>query len=214
MHGTLLRSLAMLLLSLAPLSSGFVLPNRHQASNSNALMETPTTVEKRANSPFFAPVTTRGFPLRASGTSSKGDGATIIDPNFRLGGIFLGGGLLLAQLPILKFTLGPLITLLGVLFLVQTFRLKFVCDSTAFELQNTSKESGENILVGGENRWAYSSFVNYEFFPKGWIDQPQGPILVYFKETQTPSDKWKDGPGASANSDEALAKGAMSGQGT
>jgi hypothetical protein len=24
---------------------------------------------------------------------------------------------------------------------------------------------------------------------QGWIDKPQGPILVYFKETQTPSGK-------------------------
>ena len=150
--------------------------------------------------------------MASSGISSTGDEATIIDPDFRLAGIFLTGGLLLDQLPLLKFTLGPIVTLLGVLFLVQTFRLKFVCDSTAFELQNTSQESGENILVGGANRWAYSSFVNYEFFPKGWIDQPQGPILVYFKETQTPSSTWNDGPGKSANSEEALAKGAKPGQ--
>ena len=41
--------------------------------------------------------------------------------------------------------------------------------------------------------------MNYEFFPKGWIDQPQGPILVYFKETQTPADQWDVGPGKMAN---------------
>lgn len=35
--------------------------------------------------------------------------------------------------------------------------------------------------MGGENCWTYDSFVNYDFFPEGWIDKPQGPILVYFK---------------------------------
>mmetsp|Transcript_31258 Transcript_31258/g.44389 ORF Transcript_31258/g.44389 Transcript_31258/m.44389 type:complete len:89 (+) Transcript_31258:79-345(+) len=51
-----------------------------------------------------------------------------------------------------------------------------------------------------------------QFFPKGWIDQPQGPVLVYFKETQTPSEKWMEGPGESANSEEAISKGAVPGQ--
>jgi hypothetical protein len=126
-----------------------------------------------------------------------------INPDFRLSSIFLVGAIVFAQLPYLKFVLAPIAGLLGILFLVQTFRLKFVCDSEAFELLNTSKESGENILVGGKNRWTYDSFVNYEFFPKGWIDQPQGPILVYFKETQT-----QKGQGASAN----LIEGAVPGQ--
>lgn len=150
--------------------------------------------------------------LHATGTSTRGEEAVIIDSDFRLSGIFLLGGIVLEQLPVLKWTLGPLVLVLGVLFLVQTFRLSFVCDSQAFELQNGVKESGENFVVGGENRWTYDSFVNYEFFPKGWIDEPQGPILVYFKETQTPSDTWNDGPGASANSEEALANGAKPGQ--
>ncbi|KAL3940834.1 MAG: hypothetical protein SGBAC_004704 [Bacillariaceae sp.] len=126
--------------------------------------------------------------------------------------MFLLGAVGLAQIPILKFVLAPVMGLLGFLFLVQTFRLKFVCDDEAFELLNTSQESGENIIVGGQNRWTYDSFVNYEFFPKGWIDQPQGPILVYFKETQTPSDKWDKGPGATANSEQAMEKGAVPGQ--
>ena len=34
------------------------------------------------------------------------------------------------------------------------------------------------------------------------------PILVYFKETQTPEENWNVGPGEQANSEEALAKGA------
>lgn len=34
------------------------------------------------------------------------------------------------------------------------------------------------------------------------------PILVYFKETQTPEEMWSIGPGEQANSEEAIAKGA------
>lgn len=141
----------------------------------------------------------------------------VISPDYKLGIIFLAGGFLLDQIPYIQLTLGPLVTLLGVLFVVQTFRIRFCFDDEAFELRMPTEDgdlqkAGENIVVGGENRWSYDSFVNYEFFPEGWIDQPQGPILVYFKETQTPSENWNDGPGQSANSEEALASGAKPGQ--
>jgi hypothetical protein len=49
--------------------------------------------------------------------------------------------------------------------------------------------------------------VNWEFFPS-----EQLPILVYFKEIQTPADKWDVGPGKWANGNEALQKGAVKGQ--
>eukprot|EP00529_Nitzschia_sp_RCC80_P027563 CAMPEP_0113518092 /NCGR_PEP_ID=MMETSP0014_2-20120614/42668_1 /TAXON_ID=2857 /ORGANISM="Nitzschia sp." /LENGTH=251 /DNA_ID=CAMNT_0000415453 /DNA_START=98 /DNA_END=853 /DNA_ORIENTATION=- /assembly_acc=CAM_ASM_000159 len=167
---------------------------RSKLSNNNVVGHSTSTTQLQASS---------------SGSSDE----VIIDRDFRLAGIFLALGLTIDTIvPYLGFGLGLFITLLGVLFLVQTFRLSFVCDSTSFSLQNTVKESGENVIVGGENKWTYDAFVNYDFFPKGWIDQPQGPILVYFKETQTPSDKWMEGPGASANSEEAVANGAVPGQ--
>jgi Protein of unknown function (DUF3119) len=141
----------------------------------------------------------------------------VINPDYKLGAIFLIGGILLDLIPYIQFTLGPIVTLLGILFVVQTARIRFCFDSEAFELRTDGGDGnlerpGENIVVGGENRWTYDSFVNYEFYPEGWVDQPQGPILVYFKETQTPSENWSDGPGKSANSEEALAKGAKPGQ--
>lgn len=143
----------------------------------------------------------------------------VIDPDYKLAGIFLVAGVLLDLVPYIQLTLGPLVTLLGILFLVQTARIRFCFDATAFELRTSGvdetgnlQRTGENIVVSGENRWSYDSFVNYAFFPEGWIDQPQGPILVYFKETETPSDKWYEGPGKSANSPEALANGAKPGQ--
>mmetsp|Transcript_8239 Transcript_8239/g.12159 ORF Transcript_8239/g.12159 Transcript_8239/m.12159 type:complete len:251 (-) Transcript_8239:253-1005(-) len=82
---------------------------------------------------------------------------------------------------------------------VQAKRIRFVFDETSFELKNVdvgaSEEevltaSGENFVVGGANRWDYDSFVNFDFFPSA-----KYPILVYFKETQTPTEKWSDGPG-------------------
>jgi Protein of unknown function (DUF3119) len=141
----------------------------------------------------------------------------VIEPSYKLPILFLTVGFVLDLIPYIQLTLGPLITLLGVLFLVQSFRIRFCFDETAFSLQTMSSEEGlqrmeENVVVGGENRWSYDSFVNWKFFPDSWVDAPQGPILAYFKETQTPSDKWNDGPGKSANSPEALAQGAVPGQ--
>mmetsp|Transcript_4046 Transcript_4046/g.5556 ORF Transcript_4046/g.5556 Transcript_4046/m.5556 type:complete len:92 (+) Transcript_4046:173-448(+) len=52
------------------------------------------------------------------------------------------------------------------------------------------EDSGENFVVGGANRWTYDSFVNWDFFPS-----IKFPILVYFKETQTPQEQWNEGPG-------------------
>jgi hypothetical protein len=51
----------------------------------------------------------------------------------------------------------------------------------------------------GATRWDTETIINYDFFPKGWIDGPVGPILVYFKETQTPADSWNEGPGKLAS---------------
>ena len=89
------------------------------------------------------------------------------------------------------------------------FRLDFTFDDEAFELKSGEEDIGENVVVGGANRWAYNTFVNYETFPKGW----DVPILVYFKETQTPESQWGVGPGEMANSAEAIANGAVNGGG-
>jgi len=207
--------LALLVLCLLVGSSKAFLAPKGGPKTTTTTTTTTTTAKVLSSGPSFHPKQQQHISsslMATTGPSSTGDRATYVDPDFRLAGIFLSVGVLLDTIPYLQLTIGPIVTLLGILFLVQTFRLKFVCDSTSFELLNTSQESGENIVVGGANRWKYSSFVNYEFFPKGWIDQPQGPILVYFKETQTPSDQWNKGPGQSANSNEALSRGAKPGQ--
>jgi Protein of unknown function (DUF3119) len=145
----------------------------------------------------------------------------VIDPDFRVAGAFIALGILLDQIPYIQILLGLPITALGILFLVQTFRLRFVFDEeNCLELKtaNTSSDklndAGENIIVGGRNRWKCDTIVNYDFFPKGWIDDnPIGPILVYFKETQTDSSTWNEGPGKSANDPTKIAAGtAVAGQ--
>ncbi|KAL7581527.1 hypothetical protein ACA910_022094 [Epithemia clementina (nom. ined.)] len=133
----------------------------------------------------------------------------IIEPDFRVALLFLSVGGLLDLLFGFSFLLGPLVTLLGCFFLFITFRFRFVFDETSFSLAQVKSSGGggdgdldapgENIIVGGENRWATSSIFNYDFFPQDWMDGPTGPILVYFKEDQTPKESWNEGPGKFAN---------------
>ncbi|MCL7046964.1 hypothetical protein MKW94_000091 [Papaver nudicaule] len=103
----------------------------------------------------------------------------IPDPDYRLPVAFLGlaGGLAYTDNLIGAVPVG----LLGLLLLVQSTRVKFVFGDDALEVKigEQLEDSGENSFVGGENRWKYSSFVNWELW---W---PNFPILVYFKETQT-----------------------------
>lgn len=154
--------------------------------------------------------------ISVKAVGSKNDELVVIPASYRLGLQFGLIGLLLDQIPYIQFLLGLPVTLLSILFLVQSSRIRFIFSEDSFELRSGGdalKNSGENKIVGGENVWSYDSFVNWEFFPKGWIDQPQGPILGYFKETQTPSEKWDTGPGKIANSDEFIEEnGAVPGQ--
>ncbi|XP_056162081.1 uncharacterized protein LOC130134451 isoform X1 [Syzygium oleosum] len=101
------------------------------------------------------------------------------DPDYRIPIVLLGmaGGLAYTNNLLPAAPVG----LLGLLLLFQTTRVRFVFDNEALEVKvgEELQESGENVFVGGENRWKYSTFVNWELW---W---PNFPILVYFKETQT-----------------------------
>lgn len=157
-------------------------------------------VSEEAEAVYYAPVT--------------------IASDFRVAGALLAAAYLLDQIPYIQLTLGPIVTLLGVLFLLQSFRVRFVFnDQNELELMTvkdvltgTTESSGENVVVGGENIWACDTIVNYDFFPP--IDSsPVGPILVYFKETQTDSKLWNEGPGLLANNKEKIEAGeAVAGQ--
>lgn len=101
------------------------------------------------------------------------------DPDYRIPIVLLGtsGGLFYTE----NLPAAVPIGLLGLLLLFQTTRVRFVFDDEALEVKvgEQLKESGENVFVGGKNRWKYSTFVNWELW---W---PNFPILVYFKEKQT-----------------------------
>lgn len=101
------------------------------------------------------------------------------EPDYRIPIVFLGlaGGLVYGDNLIAAAPVG----LLGLLLLFQTTRVRFVFDDEALEVKvgKELEESGENVFVGGKNRWKYSSFINWELW---W---PNFPILVYFKESQT-----------------------------
>uniref|UniRef100_A0A7S1V028 Uncharacterized protein n=1 Tax=Grammatophora oceanica TaxID=210454 RepID=A0A7S1V028_9STRA len=210
---SLLRTVLLLGVSLlAHEAHAFVAPSRFGPRRSAQPKCSTTTLH--AGSPLDALKNIFAPPVAKEPEPEPQLPDVVIDPDFRLAGIFLAGGFFLDLIPYIQLTLGPLVTLLGVLFLVQTFRIRFVFDKDAFELKqgDGTTDTGENVVVGGANRWTYDSFVNYDFFPREWVGTPQGPILVYFKETQTPSDKWAEGPGEYANSEEAIAKGAVPGQ--
>ncbi|XP_042487065.1 uncharacterized protein LOC122067300 [Macadamia integrifolia] len=105
--------------------------------------------------------------------------SVIPDPDYRIPIVLLGlaGGLVYTDNLVAATPIG----LLGLLLLFQTTRVRFVFDNEALEVKVGEQlvESGENVFVGGKNRWKFSSFVNWELW---W---PNFPILVYFKETQT-----------------------------
>lgn len=78
--------------------------------------------------------------------------------------------------------------LLGILLIVQTGKVRFVFDEEAMEVFVAKKDekgeeinaSRENFVVGGKNRWKYSTFTEWFFIPS-----KNFPILMYFKENQT-----------------------------
>jgi Protein of unknown function (DUF3119) len=78
----------------------------------------------------------------------------------------------------------------GAFIAFQTTTLRFQYDSTSFSLVKADgSTSGENAVVGGENKWDYKTFKNWAFLPS-----EKFPILVYFKETQTPVDVRQEVP--------------------
>jgi hypothetical protein len=84
---------------------------------------------------------------------------------------------------------------------MQTMRTRAVFTKDSFELKSTANKylgvypdvglipkQRKNYVLGTANKWKYDSFVNWDFFPS-----IQLPILVYFKETQTPKELQKKG---------------------
>ena len=80
-----------------------------------------------------------------------------------------------------NLTLTGLFGVLGFFLLFQAQRVRFVFTDEDLQvlIGDELEKSGENAFVGGENKWKYDTFVNWEFWWPGF------PCLVYFKETQT-----------------------------
>ena len=86
--------------------------------------------------------------------------------------------------------LAVLFTVFSLFLAFQTTTLRFGFDEDSFSLVKSDGSSmGENVVVGGENKWAYSSFVNYDFLPSSGF-----PILVYFREDATPVENREEVP--------------------
>lgn len=153
----------------------------------------------------FAPIRTNAklAPPRTSSTSSLAAALELVDPSYNLAigafGIGLAGGFLedlrdergeklLTAKPFGALAL--LFTLFAAFLAFQTTTLRFGFDQDSFSLVKADGSSmGENVVVGGENKWKYSSFQNYDFLPSSGF-----PILVYFREDQTPVENREDVP--------------------
>jgi len=161
--------------------------------------------------PHALPVRPAPLKLRASPKASL----EVVDASYNLaiGSVLLGGifGVPSREPSILSrvgYSVGALCAIFGAFIAFQTTTLRFTFDDNSFALVKSDLTStGENVVVGGENAWRYDTFVNWDFFPSESF-----PILVYFKETQTPEEFWNVGPGEQANSAEAIANGAKPGQ--
>lgn len=93
----------------------------------------------------------------------------VIDPsyNLALGSLALGAVFGLPGSPLKSkltaFLAGIPLTLFGLFLAFQTTTLRFTFDENNFSLVRSNGESsGENLVVGGENVWAYDKFVNYD----------------------------------------------------
>lgn len=231
----LVLGLSLLLASLAPTAFAFVVPSTTTTTTSRFFVSQASPLSSSSSTArygFLGDDLTKGLASLFNKQRDESSPPTtpieptyetaVMDPDFRVAALFLVLGGILNVIPYVQLTLGPLVTALGVLFLVQTFRIRFIFDGqNALELVTTTtandddddgwQSSGENVIVGGANRWACDAIVNYDFFPQDWMDGGgplRGqPILVYFKETQTPPESWNEGPGRAANDPAKIAAG-------
>ena len=147
--------------------------------------------------------TTTASSRRTSSTARQAALVDFVDPSYNLALGAFGVGLLGGFLEDIRDNnnnklvtaklfgaLALAFTLFAGFLTIQTTTLRFTFDDTAFALVRPDGSSiGDNIKVGGENRWEYSKFVNWSFLPN-----EQVPLLVYFKETQTPVESRAEAP--------------------
>ncbi|MCO5606523.1 hypothetical protein L7F22_060711 [Adiantum nelumboides] len=91
-----------------------------------------------------------------TGKNVKTAKETIVpEPDYRIPIVLLGGAAALVSADNL-LAAAP-VGLLGLLLLFQTTRVRFVFDNEALEVKvgEELKDSGENVFVGGKNRWKF-----------------------------------------------------------
>ena len=102
------------------------------------------------------------------------DPTTVIDPSYNLAAGAATLGLAAGVLENFKGAMGKLfgglaivLTLFGGFVAFQTTTLQFTFDESNFALTSSldGGNVGKNEIVGGENKWAYKSFLNYDFLP-------------------------------------------------
>lgn len=140
----------------------------------------------------------------SSSSSALSAGLELVDPSYNLAIGAFGIGLAAGFLEDLRdgngeklLTAKPfgglavLFTLFSLFLAFQTTTLRFAFDEDSFSLvsANGAKLEQENVVVGGENKWRYDSFKNYDFLPSRDF-----PILVYFREDQTPVEVREEVP--------------------
>lgn len=166
------------------------------------LLSTLLTLCALPSDAFVPPQTTKASMVSTS-SSSLGMGLELVDPSYNLAigafGVGLAGGFfedlrdskgekLLTAKPF--GALAVIFTAFSLFLAFQTTTLRFGFDDTSFSLVKSDGTSlGENVVVGGENKWDYKSFKNYDFLPSADF-----PILVYFREDQTPAENREEVP--------------------
>jgi hypothetical protein len=150
----------------------------------------------------FQPSPTLARPAASKALPPLNMAIEVVDASYNLAIGTLGVGLVGGVLEDLKNDAGKklptakifggialLFTVFAAFIAFQTTTLRFAFDDDSFSLQKADGTSFENVVVGGENKWAYKSFQNYDFLPS-----PSFPILVYFRENQTPVEAREEAP--------------------
>ena len=158
--------LAALCLTVLPVpSDAFVAPVFHGTTALNRLVEPSSSSlqsfggDLKGIADFFKP----RQPEDLKPVKPKFD-TVLINPDYRVGVLFLVLGGLFDMIPYIQLTLGPFITLLGLLFVVQAARIRFIFDEDSIELLNKGEQagefrsSGENVIVGKPCRLCTSVF--------------------------------------------------------
>eukprot|EP00546_Thalassionema_frauenfeldii_P010586 CAMPEP_0178918178 /NCGR_PEP_ID=MMETSP0786-20121207/13681_1 /TAXON_ID=186022 /ORGANISM="Thalassionema frauenfeldii, Strain CCMP 1798" /LENGTH=256 /DNA_ID=CAMNT_0020591857 /DNA_START=53 /DNA_END=823 /DNA_ORIENTATION=- len=158
--------------------------------------------------PLYSPKETTPEPVRhVSWFERQMQGDIILDPDYSLAWMFLILGFAIVgyhpsyyedgSLSLIGVCGGMFHMLFASLLWVQTRRVRCVFEKDGFEFYNIKGPSldfakgayldkkPDNYVAGTRNRWKYDTIINYGFFPS-----LQFPVICYFKETETPEEKW------------------------